>query len=106
MSSAKKIILQFSHKDDISPGVFSFYFMKPSELDYTAGQYLQLTLPHDNPDERGTQRYFSISSGPQEADLILTIKNGKSSFKKKLFSLQKGETVEGFGPMGQFVLED
>lgn len=36
-----------------------FYFKKPSGYSFTAGQYIRMTLPHENVDERGDKRYGS-----------------------------------------------
>lgn len=108
---AKKITIQFVYKEQIAPGIVSFYFIKTKEFQFIAGQYLQLTLPHVNPDEHGTSRFFTIASSPEEKYLMITTRQivaqeVKTSFKKRLFSLQKGENVDAFGPLGRFYLPD
>ena len=111
MTSAKKFSLSFDHKEEIAPGVVSFYFAKPKEFSYLAGQYLQLTLPHENPDGQGTSRFFTIASAPEESFIMITTRllvgeKSETTFKKALASLQKGDTVQCFGPMGRFYLEE
>lgn len=73
---------------------------------YVAGQFVELTLPHKNPDKRGTQRWFTLSSSPTESGLAITTKqaNPSSSFKKVLWGLKPGDKVEISSPMGDFVL--
>lgn len=85
----------------------SFIFDKPGGLDFTAGELLHWTLPHPNPDDRGTRRPFTISSSPTEEFLMFTTKfapkNG-SSYKAALKAAGPGTEFEIDAPVGQFVL--
>ncbi len=103
--SVKKYRLTLMKKQYLKPNICAFYFSANQSLMHSAGQYLQLLLPHTS-DERGTARYFSIASSPSEQFIMLSIKEGKSSFKRELFSLHEGSEIEAFGPMGQFILEE
>ena len=100
-----RIHLTLDHKTKTSFQTVAFYFSPNEKLHFIAGQYLQLIIPHDS-DERGSSRFFSIASAPEEKHIMITIKEGESSFKKRLFALEKGDEIEAFGPMGQFILED
>lgn len=86
----------------------SFWFRPEKRLDYIAGQYTELTLPHDNPDDRGIRRWFTLSSAPGGELVSITTKyagdDKSSSFKKALFALQPGAEVELAEAMGDFVL--
>ncbi len=97
----------FDHSKDEAPGIKTFYFKPEGSFHYTAGQFIQLTLPHDNPDERGTKRWFTLSSSPTEPFLSITTriapKNG-SSFKRTLLALQPKQPVHMTDAMGDFVL--
>ena len=94
----------FSRKEHLSHDIYSFYFVLPQDFHFHAGQYVQISLPHDNPDEEGTTRYFTIASSPTEKELMITTRLRESSFKKVLFHLEKGTKVQFFGPIGTFVL--
>lgn len=96
----------FSHFEPIADNITSFYFESESPMRYVAGQFIELTLPHKNPDKRGTQRWFTLSSSPTESGLAITTKraNPSSSFKKVLWGLKPGDKVEMSSPMGDFVL--
>lgn len=87
--------------------ISTFLFSSSSKLDYTAGQFIELTLKHKNPDSRGIKRWFTLSSSPKEDLLAITTKfaakNG-SSFKKALRRLKPGDQLEMSDPMGDFVL--
>ena len=103
----KLVHVTFSKKEQIGNDVFVFYFLRPEDFDFLSGQYIQVTLPHLKTDERGSSRYFTISSSPTEKDyLMITSRKGISSFKKALFDLKEGAQVQFFGPIGTFVLPE
>jgi ferredoxin-NADP reductase len=87
--------------------VTRFVFSPAAPLTWTPGQYLHYTLPHDNADDRGEERWFTISSAPFEKDIWITTRIAEehgSSFKQKLLSLSPGETIEAGEPEGDFTL--
>jgi ferredoxin-NADP reductase len=105
---AKQFMLPFVKKEQLAKDTFSFYFdRRESDFDFLPGQYIRLVLPHDLPDDRGTSRFFTISSSPLEKETIrLTTKLPQSTFKKTLFTLKSGYPASFFGPMGRFVLDE
>lgn len=110
MNNAQKFTLIFNHKEELAAGAVSFYFTAPGDFQYIAGQYLQMTLPHEHPDDAGTSRFFTIASAPEEPFVMITTRmvmgeNPETSFKKTLDALQKGDSVQCFGPLGRFVLD-
>jgi glycine betaine catabolism B len=85
----------------------TFYFKPERPMQYTAGQYTELTVPHAHPDERGTKHWFTLSSSPLEEFLTITTKyagDTSSSFKKALFHLPDGSELDMVDAMGDFVL--
>lgn len=100
MKKAEKIILNFQKKDEINKNIFTFYF--DNKIDFLPGQYLKVNLSIINPDEKGTSRYFTISSSPLDKYIEITTRIGKSSFKKYLKNLKSGEKINAFGPIGYF----
>lgn len=92
---------------DIAKNIRMFWFKPEHRLDYVAGQYIEMTLPHDTADDRGQKRWFTLSSSPSEEMLAITTKfagDSASTFKKKLFSLEPGAEIHISEPMGDFVL--
>lgn len=90
--------------------VASFLFQPPDGFTWRPGQYLHWQLPHPDADDRGAERYFTVSSAPHEGHVALTTRfasqNG-STFKRALRELQPGDTVEIDGEAsGKFVLEE
>ncbi len=97
----------FDHRVDETANISTFYFKSEQPLRFTAGQFVELTLEHDNPDDRGTKRKFTISSSPTENLLSLTTKfteTKSSTFKSALNDLKPGEELTISEPMGDFVL--
>lgn len=86
---------------------FSFIFEKPTNLNFTPGQFLIYTIQNPNHDERGEERYFTISSAPFENEIRLTTRffESSSSFKKDLINLQIGAELEFKGPEGDFFFD-
>lgn len=85
----------------------TFWFEAERPVNYTAGQFIEMYLPHDNPDERGTKRWFTLSSSPTEDLISITAKyfgDKASTFKKALFGLKPGASIKIVEPMGDFVL--
>ena len=86
------------------------HIFEPQEpLAWTAGQFLIYFLPHEDPDVRGKQRFFTISSAPFEKHVMLTTRiftENRSSFKRALENLKPGELVDVKGPDGDFVVGD
>src|SRR5690348_14324223 len=97
----------FDHSEPTAANIRTFWFKPERPVQYTAGQFTELYLPHDNADNRGQRRWFTVSSSPTDAMLSITTKyagDQSSTFKKTLFSLKDGTPLKLADPMGDFVL--
>lgn len=97
-----------SKKPEISDA-YSFYLKPEEPITWAPGQYLHYTFPHPNADERGNERWFTISAAPFEKNVRITTRmfaENKSSFKKALFALNEGDEIEAEGPGGKFTMAD
>lgn len=105
---ARIFFLPFLKHMQVAQNTYSFFFDRSqTSFDFLPGQYIRMTLPHPNPDNRGTGRYFTIASSPLEKKyLMVTTKMVQSTFKETLHSLTRGKEVHFFGPMGKFVLDE
>src|ERR1700709_278948 len=90
-----------------APDTHSFIFTPPKALRWQAGQYLHYTLPHAHPDDRGMERWFTISAAPHEKHVMVTTRFAPkgSSFKKALKKLQPGDTIAADGLGGDFLVD-
>jgi ferredoxin-NADP reductase len=100
-----RVILE--KKEKINHNVTTFWFKPPRKFNYIAGQFIEMTLPVYDPDERGSKHWFTLSSSPTEELISITTKwfgDKASTFKKTLFGLKPGAEVNISDPMGDFVL--
>lgn len=106
VSPKENLVLFLKEKIKLSPDTYDFVFNLNKNFSFTPGQYLEWTLGFKNPDSRGNRRYFTIASSPTEKDLRIGIKfyPNSSSFKKTLFSLNKGDKIIAGNLTGDFVL--
>lgn len=87
----------------------TFIFEPDEPVTWQPGQYMHYVFPHPDEDNRGVERWFTISAPPYEKNITITTRFTEekgSSFKKALRSLKTGDTIEADGPKGKFVIDD
>jgi ferredoxin-NADP reductase len=96
------LVRKVKHNDSVT----GFVFRADPQMRYRAGQYAEIEVTHEDPDNRGSKRWMSFASSPKETDLMIIsrISEPPSSFKRALFSLQPGQDIIIDEPMGDFVL--
>ena len=106
VGAKERVTLVLSRKIEIAKDTFELVFTKQGGINHIAGQYMEWTLPHDHPDNRGVRRCFTISSAPHDSEVRLGIKvfEKGSSFKNTLINLPIGSMVYGVNPAGDFIL--
>lgn len=95
------------HKiETLTDTIKTFYFKSDHNPRFVAGQFIELIVPHNNPDSRGDSRWFTLSSSPTEELLAITtrIVEKSSSYKKALNKLAIGSKIHMSKPLGDFVL--
>lgn len=105
----KVVKLKLLSKKQETSDVTSFIFEYPTEITYQAGQFFHYVLHHRPTDDRGSDRFFTNAAAPFEKKVMITTRETKdkgSSFKKKLFSLVEGKSIEVSNVSGDFVLAD
>lgn len=97
---------RFDHAEQFAPQIWTYYFEPLQPMPYVAGQFVELHLPHESSDTRGTMRHFTLSSSPHEKLLAVTTTFAaqSSSFKRSMQALKPGEEVVITAAMGDFVL--
>ena len=106
VSPKVKLLPRLSQKVSWGPSVKDLVFTTDRRFDYEPGQYMEWTLPHDQPDDRGSRRYFTLASSPTEDNLRLGVKfyaNG-SSFKEAMWSMDGGTPIAAGQLGGDFTL--
>src|SRR5665213_3106306 len=100
-----KATLRKTHRE--TDNITTFWFEPEKPIEYIAGQYIEMTIPDQHPDGRGTKHWFTLSSSPTDSPLIsITTKfaDKSSVFKADLRHLKTSDTVTISEPMGDFVL--
>lgn len=95
------------HIETLRPNIKTFWLEPERRVRYEAGQYLDMRVPHTDPDNRGIARTMSLSSSPTEPLLGITTgfeQSGGSTYKHALLALTPGSEVSLTDPMGDFVL--
>jgi ferredoxin-NADP reductase len=99
--------LRLKEKEHLIDNVWAFRFEPGEPLHWTAGQFVRVELPHDNPDDEGTKRWFTVSSAPYEGIVQITTRVTDSTFKQALAALPVGGELRLIEePEGEFVWED
>ncbi len=99
-------VLTLVSSQEVAKGVWDFAFAPDKPISFKAGQYLEWTLGHKNPDQRGNRRYFTISSSPTQNEIYLGIKmyEPSSTFKQALKAMKPGDTISAGQLAGEFTL--
>lgn len=107
MITPKNFTVSFLKKEEVAQGIESFFFERPSDFEFAAGQYNRWTLPIQAQDGKGNSRLFSISSSPLEKGFLsLTTKLTGSDFKNGLLNLKETDQIQIFGPLGGFTINE
>lgn len=99
--------VRLDHTEEAAHNIVSFYFRPARTVRYTAGQFIELTVPHNPADNRGVRHWFTLSSSPTEELVSITTKfpvDKASTFKQRLKQLKPGDEILMSDPMGDFVL--
>jgi ferredoxin-NADP reductase len=100
-------ILKLIAKNHLTDNIWSFQFEPHPSFTWTAGQYMQVELPHADPDKEGTQRYFTVSAAPFEKHPQITTRVTETTFKQALVNLPVGGELKLLAkPEGDFVWQD
>lgn len=92
-------------RTEIAEETMGFYFTRPSEFRFEAGQAITIALvdPAET-DAKGDRRTFSIASAPFERELMVASRMRDSAFKQTLRTMPLGTRVQVRGPTGTFTL--
>ncbi len=106
VSPKEKLLLTLKEKIPIGQNQYDYLFTADKRFSFSPGQYMEWTLAHPHPDDRGVRRYFTLSSSPTEPAVRVGIRfnNPPSSFKKTLLEMNTGSQIIAGYRSGDFVL--
>ena len=89
----------------VCSGTTAFYFEKPKDFEFEAGQFVNFTLlSTGDTDPEGNTRALSIASAPHEGNLMVATRLRATAFKRTLNSLPLGSELLLQGPYGSMTL--
>lgn len=99
--------VQLKKRERLAEGTMGFYFAKPADFQFKAGQYADLTLINpEETDAEGNIRSLSIASAPEEDYLLFATRMRDTAFKRFLGTAPTDAEVNMEGPMGSFTLHN
>jgi ferredoxin-NADP reductase len=106
VSPKGRLQLTLVEKNKLAEDTYEFVFAPDHPLHFLPGQYIEVTLGHHFPDNRGNRRFFTIASSPTEKSIRFGVKfyGVESSFKRSLGILKVNETLSASQLAGDFVL--
>lgn len=106
VSPKQKLILTLKERLLVAQDTYDFVFSSDLKMPFRPGQYLEWTLGHDEPDNRGNRRYFTIASSPTEDEIRMGVRcyPGASTFKNRLLAMKPGDTMTAGQLAGDFTL--
>lgn len=100
-------MLTLIEKEHLIDNIWAFRFKPDKSVSWVPGQYIQVELEHENPDDEGVKRWFTVSSAPFDGFLQITTRVTQSTFKQALSRLLIGGTLPMIEePHGDFVWLD
>ncbi len=106
VSPKGRFVLALLGVETAAKDIYDFVFTPDRNFSFSPGQYLEWTLGHHYPDNRGNRRYFTIASSPTEHNVRLGVKfyAQSSTFKRALASMKIGDKISTSHLAGSFVL--
>ena len=106
VSPKEKLLLMLKEKIQLTPNIYDFVFAINKPAHYEPGQYMEWTVGHASPDDRGNRRYFTLASSPTENTMRIGVRfnNPSSSFKRSLLNLTSDTKILAGQLAGDFTL--
>lgn len=102
------LLLTLKSRVKLSPDTYEYVFANDAHLNYTPGQYMEWTIPHQRQDDRGNRRFITVSSAPEDGDIKMGVKfyPKPSTYKRRLLKLKPGDQIAAGHLSGDFVLPE
>jgi len=93
-------------KETVAKDTMAFYFQKPNEFQFEAGQYADYTLINPSQtDKEGDTRSFTLACSPYEDDIKFITRMRDTAFKREMRDMAIGTEIKFEGPKGDLVLK-
>jgi ferredoxin-NADP reductase/Na+-translocating ferredoxin:NAD+ oxidoreductase RnfD subunit len=108
VETKERLLPMLVNKRKLSSYCAEFIFDPGAKFDYKPGQYMEWTLPHEEPDNRGNRRYFTLASSPTEKEVRIAVRffDPSSTFKHALLNIEQDTPIAAGRLSGDFTLPD
>jgi len=97
--------VKLTKRDEIAERTMAFHFERPEDLEFIAGQFVDLSLINaPEIDSAGSSRTLTIASAPFENELMFAMRMRDTAFKRSLRDLPIGSESMIDDPAGVFIL--
>lgn len=105
VGSRRAVKMRFVSKKKEGKDAYEFAFDAP-KFAYYPGQYIELSLPHEHPDFRGTRRVFTMIGQPGDEQMSIATRfpSNHSTFKDALLHMKPGRVLWGVRVAGDFIM--
>jgi len=107
--NVKKLTGKVASIKDVTHDIKEVRIKLPEEINFKAGQYVQIVVPPYDKIKQPTQRAYSIASTPSkkdEIDLLIRLVPGGIATTYVHNYLKEGDNLEVIGPFGEFYMRD
>lgn len=105
LGQRRGIRLELVSTRQLTPTSWEFELRPLAPVRFSAGQFIELSMPHRRSDRRGARRVFSIASAAGDTIRIgVRSTEPVSSFKRRLLALEPGSRLAATSVGGDFVL--
>ncbi|MEI7769843.1 MAG: hypothetical protein WCI67_07645 [Chloroflexales bacterium] len=106
VSPKARLVLRLKEKIQLAPDIYDFVFQPAGRLAFAPGQYMEWTLGHREPDNRGNRRYFTLASAPSEDEIRIGVKfyQQSSSYKRAMLAMRGSSEIMAGQLAGDFTL--
>ncbi|MDB5178588.1 MAG: flavodoxin reductase (ferredoxin-NADPH reductase) family 1 [Patescibacteria group bacterium] len=99
--------LKLINKENLTDNIWAFRFEPDEKQSWIPGQFIRVEIPHEQPDEEGAKRWFTVSSAPYEGLMQITTRVTGTTFKRALAAVPVGAEIDMLeAPDGDFVWPD
>jgi len=102
----KTHLIKLTERREVADRTLAIWLQKPAHFDFTAGQFVELSLVDSEKDSASEQLAFSIASSPEEDALMFATRLRGGAFKQALATMAIDSEIKMEGPYGNFILHD
>ena len=93
-------------REEVAEGTMAFRYERPQNWVFTAGQFVEVSMPDLPAGQAWRTHTFSIASAPEEDFLMNATRLSGSEFKNSLSTIPLGSRIKIEGPFGDLVLHE